>query len=167
MSVKVTLKDQGLKRLLNRLKKAEGVTLEVGVIGSKARKIHPKTGVPVGLIAFWQEFGTENAPARPFMRTTHFTQKQTFQKSLAIQLGKATRGEKTFIEAAAAVGRRMALETRKTIGSALAWAKPNRPSTILKKGFNRPLYETGVLLNSVTYLVRQKGRFAAAGDHRK
>ena len=42
--------------------------------------------------------------------------------------------------------------------SIVGWqAPPNAPSTIAKKGFNKPLVDTGDMLRSTTYQVRMEG----------
>jgi hypothetical protein len=170
LGLNVKVRDKGFNKLLRDLKKANGLTLTVGVQGPKGARLHPRTGMPMWLIARWNEFGNKDrggtTPQRSFLRSTMFQQRAKFRRSLAIQLGKAIRGQKTYVEALSGTGRLMVKETEKKIHNSRAWAKPNRPSTKAKKGHGWPLHHDMILKDSVTYLVRDRGRFAASGGSR-
>ena len=101
--------------------------------------------------AAYNEFGTEKAPARPFMRTTY----ERYGSELLARNGAAyrkflARETKTFslLRSSAIwyVGR-----VKSVIKDARAWAVANAPSTIEKKGSSFPLRDTDEMMNAVTY----------------
>jgi hypothetical protein len=96
--------------------------------------------LPVAQVAFWNEFGTKRAPARPFFRTTVARE----SKKWGEQLGKAIvfyqyDGEK----ALRALGQSMRDDIEASIQR---WTSPpNAEYTIRRKGFDKPLVHTGTM----------------------
>jgi hypothetical protein len=105
-------------------------------------------GTPVAAVAFWNEFGTTRIPARPFFRTT-ITDKSS---EWADRLGKAAiRYEYDGLKTMELMGQTMAEDVQESING---WTDPaNADSTIEKKGFDKPLIDTGDMLRSVDYEV--------------
>lgn len=115
-------------------------------------------------VALWNEFGTENAPPRPAMKMgtekalkTRKAQIQSFMSNVfrsGMQKNKK-------LNSKAMIGREKILLTG--IGqSAVKEVKdiiragstvPNAPATVKKKGFDHPLYETGLYIANVAYSV--------------
>ncbi len=132
-------------RLASFIKNAGSQELQVGFInGAK----YPD-GEQVATVAFNNEYGTKNIPSRPFFRTmiskesptwsgkltkaVHFTH-YDFQKSLEL-LGIDVEGA-----------------LRESIRD---WKEPpNSPETIAKKGFNKPLIDTSLMIKSITSEVK-------------
>ena len=114
--------------------------LRVGFIDSAT---YPD-GTNVATVAFWNEYGTERAPPRPFFRTTIANNKEKWvdtvrklvplhggNKSL-LQLGELIKGD--------------------LVESILNWTEPpNAPYTVKKKGFNAPLRDTAQMSRSISY----------------
>lgn len=119
-------------------------------VGSKAK---PKivAGISVAQAAFWNEYGTKRAPARPFFRSTIQKQSPTWGD----RLGKAVKamnydGQK----ALALLGQSMRDDVESSIAQ---WTEPgNAPLTIKIKGFDKPLVDTGVMQRAVDYEVKPK-----------
>jgi len=144
----------GGKKLALALKSIEdkitnGGVLRVGFLetstypaGAKGEVLH------VAQVAFWNEFGTVRAPARPFFRTTITQQAKTWGDKLVAAV-KATNYDGK--QALGLLGQSM----RDDIENAIAqWATPpNAPSTIARKGFDKPLIDTGSMQRAVDYEV--------------
>jgi len=116
-------------------------------VGSKATpKVSP--AIAVAQVAFWNEYGTRTAPPRPFFRTTISTQSNSWGDKLALLL-PATNFDGR--KALSLLGQSM----RDDIENAIAqWSAPgNAPLTIKKKGFDKPLVDTGVMQRQVDYVV--------------
>lgn len=106
-------------------------------------------GTPVAQVGFWNEYGTRNIPPRPFMRSVIEQDGQQW----AQYLGKLIKTEDTG-KALNVVGAEMA---GAITGSILQFTTPpNAPSTIRKKGFNKPLIDTGVMSRSVSWEVQDE-----------
>ena len=142
---KLTLALQSIQDKITR-----GGVLRVGFLegarypAAKAGK-NGKAGapLPVAQVAFWNEFGTTRAPARPFFRTTIAKEAAKWGD----HLGKALPfyrydGEK----ALRAVGQEMRDDIEASIQR---WSTPgNAPYTIARKGFDKPLISSAVMLRS-------------------
>lgn len=134
------------------------------LIGTKSGVTYPKEGdvPPVKLsdVAFWNEFGTEKIPARPAFRVgtenavknskdliTKYLMNLTDPKMSKANLKQL---EKTFMQKMAG---RCEREVKKIIRSGST--APNAPSTVERKGFNKPLVETELLLENVVAEVQE------------
>lgn len=129
-----------------------GGVLRMGFLEGAKYPSGPK-GEPLSVaqVAFWNEYGTIRAPARPAFRTTIAKQSKTWGD----KLGKAVKyynydGQK----ALAALGQSMRDDLEAEIAQ---WSSPpNAPSTIARKGFNKPLVHTGVMQRAPDYEVKPK-----------
>lgn len=142
----------GGKRLSLALQAIEHKITNAGVLrmgfleGSK-----DPTGMPNAQKAFWNEFGTVRIPARPAFRTTIAQQSPTWGR----KLGKAVvamnyDGQK----ALALLGQSMRDDLESSIAQ---WSTPpNAPSTVHRKGFNKPLVDKGDMQRSPDYEVKPK-----------
>lgn len=119
-----------------------------------------KNGTQVAMVAIWQEFGTESKdkknhiPPRPFLHPTYDEQKdkwfKIFQRTILKQ------GDDINIKTAlTTVGFVAQKDVQKKIDE---WADAggNAPRTIVAKGFDSPLIETGHLRESVEFRVTTK-----------
>jgi hypothetical protein len=126
---------------------ARPATLRVGFLENAT---YPD-GTPVAMIAAINEYGapSRGQPPRPFFR----------------QMIQAKQGE--WPKAIAGVLKSMGYDAKKTLditGAAIAgqlrqsitdlWSPPLAPSTIKRKGFDKPLIETSHMLKSVDYEVK-------------
>ena len=105
----------------------------------------------VAQVAFWNEYGTATAPARPFFRTTIAERSgdwgDVFKAGLKLY---AMDGRKAL--------RLLGQSMRDDIESAIAqWDSPsNADSTVARKGFDKPLVDTGIMQRAVDYEVAGK-----------
>lgn len=102
-------------------------------------------------IAFYNEYGTDTIPARPFIASGIDGNRAWLKK----ELGKAIKAHVEFkmplLSNLAKVGMVLAGRVKSTGEN---WTTPpNAPSTIRRKGFNDPLKDTGKMLNSIGFQV--------------
>ena len=106
-------------------------------------------GLPVASVAVFNEYGTPTAPARPFVRPVIHGQKQTILENLKHHYKSALRNNTNTNKVLALIGEDVKWRIQAQILATNT--PPNAPSTIKAKGFNKPLYDTGFMLNSVSY----------------
>ena len=100
-------------------------------------------GTPVAMVAFWNEYGTKRIPPRPFFRTTVSEQKKNWVLSVQ-NLMKIHNDPKQVM---GLIGVHMQEQIVQSINT---WSDPpNSAYTIAKKGFDKPLVETVVLMMSI------------------
>ena len=100
-------------------------------------------GTPVAMVAFWNEYGTRTSPVRAFFRTTVSEQKKNWVLSVQ-NLMKIHNDPKKVM---GLIGVHMQEQIVQSINT---WSDPpNSAYTIAKKGFDKPLVETGLLMRSI------------------
>lgn len=152
------LMDRYLRTITKKL--GHGVQVKIGILaGAKYSGTHPIRGGktfdgPVAQVGFWQEFGTEPSddnpgiPPRPFMRATVANHSGEWGNKLGKTL-RATRYDAR--KSLMIMGRGIQLQMRQTLND---WSEPpNAPSTVAKKGFNKPLIDTGTLERSIEFQI--------------
>jgi hypothetical protein len=107
-------------------------------------------GLPVATVAAWNEFGTQHTPPRPFFRTMIAAKAPTWGKDVAVLIAQDNFDAK---KALGQMGERIAGQLRKSIVELTS--PPLSPVTIKRKGFSKPLVDTGHMLNSVDYEVKE------------
>lgn len=121
------------------LSELDGINIAVGVFGKEAAEI-----------AFFNEFGTRNIPARSFIRSTLAEHKRDIVGNFAMNF------QQTHDAKIAAALTSTYVENLIKAKIASGDFTPNAPSTIKKKGRNQPLVDTGRMLNSVKGIVRSE-----------
>lgn len=107
-----------------------------------------KAGLSVAQVAFWNEFGTIRAPARPFFRTMIESKSPRWGIALGAALRKTDYNARN---ALAIMGEGIVGQLRQSIRD---WSSPpNSPRTVAIKGFNKPLIDSAVMLRSADYQV--------------
>lgn len=144
-----------LRRMETGLGTAKGVT-----VGFLADKTYPSThgirGTPrasnkVAQVAFWNEFGTKRAPARPFFRSMIEENSPRWGESIAY-LAKAHNYNARAIFTNMGLGIQAQL-----VRSIVEWSDPpNAATTVAIKGFNKPLIDEGIMQNSVDFEVTNR-----------
>jgi hypothetical protein len=101
----------------------------------------------VAQTAFWNEFGTSRAPARPFFRNTIRTHSAEWGPALAGFLrDNGNQSDRAL--------RLLGLLIRNDIMDAIErWPRDNAPLTVAIKGFNKGLIESARMQRSVDYEV--------------
>lgn len=171
MSAEVTKIDHGLAKLWTNLAELGQLDLAIGFLGENGSAIHPGTDVSIATIALYNEFGTIDSPARNFLRSTMFERRQDIADVFAREMAQVAQGKRQPVEATSNAGRAIAHMVRERIDRAPSWATPNAPSTIDKKGHDRPLLggdpakriAPGTMRNAVGWAVRRGGSVIAEG----
>lgn len=157
--------DKGAERIKKALKDIDRQFVTVGVheeglkykgdVGITDEGTTDFTGPSVVDVAFWNEFGTETSPERPFMRSAIDSNIRQINRRQEIIFGDIIVGTKTVAKGLSSLGATIRFMIQKRIQTASSWAVPNAPSTARKKrrtGFRgaAPLQETLVLLRAIT-----------------
>lgn len=101
-------------------------------------------------IAAWQEFGTPDIPARPFLRAALEANLRRLREIKTRLLQRLYDGHLTPATALAALGEAHEAQVKAKL-TAGPWT-PNAPSTVARKGSSRPLIDTGQLRASIRHL---------------
>lgn len=105
-------------------------------------------GTPVAAVAYWNEYGDSNRPPRPFFRRMIAEESPSWTRKMA-RLAKATDYDGPRVMGLMGEDISGALQQSINEFSEPALAE----STIAKKGFEKPLIDTGHMLNSITSVV--------------
>jgi hypothetical protein len=110
-----------------------------------------KAGLKVAQVAFWNEFGTSRAPPRPFFRNMIAEKAKTWGRALGLNAKNNKYDAKGTLTA-------MGHGIRDQLVESIVKFRdpPNAPYTIRKKGFDKPLIDTGVMQRSVDFEVKVK-----------
>ena len=135
------------------------IKLEFGVIDNK----YPEKNISVGQVAIINEYGTETIPPRPAFRIG-LERSVTKNKKLIdaalknitnhLLTGRKDSIQRQLTQALTQIGKSAKKETKEIIKQGSM--TPNAPLTIKRKGFDHPLWETGLLHDSVEYLVSKE-----------
>ena len=107
-------------------------------------------GTPVAAVAFWNEYGKEGQPPRPFFRQMIAAESPSWPDKMAA-LARATdyNGDKVL----ALMGEDIKGALQQSLND---FQTPSlAQSTIDKKGFAKPLIDTSHMLNSISYEVKK------------
>lgn len=145
--------DHGFGKLVEETHRLAGLDIAVGVLEKDAEETYPN-GMTIIEVAAIQEYGTATIPARPFMSDTAIEYEKKAADVMQEQLEKVIAGSISATEAADEVG----LWFRGRINAHInngSWEE-NAPSTIRRKGHDKPLIDTKQLYNSIDHEVRKR-----------
>jgi hypothetical protein len=142
------------KRLELSVKALEKLDIVVGYLGNDR---HPNANATIAEVASWMEFGTNSAPARPFMRTATRLYKNDIQRDIKRELTPSKNNLLDDSDSIAdKIGEALVSYIQKTIDQASDWATPLALSTIEAKGNSQPLIETGAMKDGVSHETRRR-----------
>lgn len=150
VSVRFTDNKRQWEKLRRELKNIGSKEVVVGI-----QKGEVNDGMLVAQYATWNEFGTRTIPARPFMRTYFDATIARLEKFSTNGVTQVLLGRATFLQFLNAVGVFMVDGVKKSISTG-GWL-PNAPMTVALKGSSKPLIDSGVMLNSVTFAIHDYG----------
>lgn len=136
----------GLAQYLKQVDALDGRGIKVGVLA----KAGTQDGVSLLDIAIYNELGTQDIPARPFIRD--FAQKN--ERVLGMAMDKvATRVEQgaPIDTALSQLGEFGQQQQQAHVRASKSWAVPNAPSTVAQKGSDVPLVDHGTLVNAIRW----------------
>jgi len=156
-NVQITYRDTGASRVAEQLEQLGQLSLTIGYQGATALTLYDRGNVNVATVALYQEFGTQTIPARPFMRRSVRENLNELQQEIGEAFASVARLEQTAIAAMDSIGRFMAEKMAEAIDTAPTWAVPLVLSAVAKKGHADPLFETGLMRESISWAVRTGG----------
>jgi hypothetical protein len=143
-------KDLGAKKILQHIKQMKNAS---GTIGIHEGAGNYPNGEEIVAVAFWNEFGTVNAPERSFIRSTVDENRAKIQGQIKADIGKVLDLRKTPKQVLSSVG----FQVQELIRGKIETLRtpPNAPATIANKpeiGDN-PLVESRLLKRSINFEV--------------
>jgi hypothetical protein len=155
MSLTLKDTDRGYKALTNRV---FGVakskpTINVGVLDGDAP--HGDDAISVLQIAIFNEFGTNNIPARSFIRAWFDENEAKLREDLVKLMQSVVQGTRTKEQILELLGQRCVAEIQERISAGID--PPNAASTVAKKGSSTPLVNEGLLRSAISYRVDEGG----------
>lgn len=151
MSIEISdLTPEG-KKFLKQLRQLEN--LEVCVGFQAGENTYDDSGADVAEIAAFNELGSSDTPARPFMRQSFENHQSELQKACD-EVNKTLASGGTAENALDKLGVFCkGLVQQEIVDGGFA---PNAESTIAKKGSEQPLIDSGFMRQSVNFVVRQR-----------
>jgi hypothetical protein len=142
--------DHGLDQLLRQADALNGSGVKVGI----QAEVDSQDGVDMFDIAVFNEFGTADIPARPFVRNAAEKNRQDIATVMDHLARKVEDGAADADAALETLGQWYQGRQQAHIRS--GEFVPNAPATIKKKGSSVPLIDKGKLVNAVRYEVLKK-----------
>ena len=152
MACKVTdKKTSDGKRFEKMLKELAGKQVRIGFQQGVATD---ENGTDICDIAAWNELGTSNMPSRPFLRKSVDENEAKINNFVQSQKKRLVKGESAEqILKEIGIFQKDLIQEKITEGS----FEPNAPSTVSKKGSDKPLIDTGRMRQSVNFVIKKKG----------
>lgn len=143
----------------------EGTEIRVGAVGAAARASVEGGTNMAGLVAT-HEFGSpaRRIPERPFIRSTATREQRRIGTLMLTALGRYVNGGASLSQELNKVGAWFLGQIRATVTRGAGVPPPNAPATVARKKSDRPLVDTGRMLQSLSWLVemgRAKDRLPA------
>lgn len=137
------------KKYFSELKKLSDLEIHVGFQAGEASS---EDGTDVADIAAYNEYGSSDTPARPFMRQSWENHEDEL-RSICQRANNIISQGGTAEEACKTIGVfGVGLIQQEIVSGGF---EPNAPSTIKKKGSSQPLIDTGRMRQSVKYVVKK------------
>lgn len=151
---KLTPEGKRLEQEIAQLKK-----LRVKVGFQRGEAVEEKDGTVADLcdIALWNELGTETAPSRPFMRDAIDKHKDEVLSFIEKEFALLVVGQNTAEKMMKSIGVFLVKQVQREIVD--GQFEPNAPSTIKRKGSDKPLIDTGTMRQSVNYVISNDGKY--------
>lgn len=106
-------------------------------------------------VAMWNELGTVNSPPRPFLRQSvddNAAKISAFCKAQLQRLAQGSTDADTILKQVGVMQKGLVQEKIESGNF-----EPNAPSTVKKKGSDKPLIDTARMRQSVNYVIQRKG----------
>lgn len=138
------------KKYFNELKKLSKMEIRVGFQSGKAKE---ENGTDLVEIAAFNELGSSNVPARPFMKQSF----ENHEDELQAACSKAIKTVSSGGSAEQALNQ-LGVTCKALVQMEIRDGKfvPNAESTIKKKKSDKPLIDTGTMRQSVQYVVTKR-----------
>ena len=144
------------KKFFKEIEKLKKMQVRVGYQQGEA--FHEDEGKKVDIldIAMFNELGTSRVPSRPFMRQSVDSNEGAISGFCKSRIKSLADGSKDAEQILKEIGVMQVGLVQKTIKD--GDFVPNAPSTIERKGSDKPLIDTGQMRQSVHYVITDKKR---------
>lgn len=148
--------NEKLKRLEQLFKAIDRSAVYIGVVGGSHTDNETHQTIRMPELAAVHEFGSakRNIPERSFLRSSIEDNKQNYTNQMANLIKQAAQGSVAPSAVYGAMGAVAAGQAQKKISN--GQLAPLKPQTIQRKGSSKPLYDTGQLVQSITWVVRDE-----------
>ena len=140
--------DKGWDAFVEMLPELKSVSIKTGI---QADAGVGDDGVSIAEYAAFNEFGTSNIPERSFIRATADNERRKWSAALDKMITEVIKGNRSLDNGLGIVGQLTEQDIKRTIRNLSEPA--NAQSTIDTKGSSNPLIDTGIMLNSIRYIV--------------
>lgn len=137
-----------------RLKKMKGTRLYVGYPADDTGVANPhyENGASIIDVAIANNYGL-GVPQRPFFEEAREPIQVMFNGALKSRMPDLNSGKVDYQKLLGVIGVKAEHEVRRSIRDG-NWT-PNSPETIARKGSDRPLIDTGAMVQNVTHIVKE------------
>ncbi|KOQ69981.1 hypothetical protein [Stenotrophomonas maltophilia] len=136
----------GLAQYLKQVDALDGRGVKVGIQSDAGSH----EGTSILDIAIYNELGTADIPARPFIRDFAQKKERTLGAVMDRMAAKVTQG--VAVDAALSdLGQFAQDQQQAHVRASKSWAVPNAPSTVAQKGSDVPLVNHSVLVNAIRW----------------
>jgi len=142
--------DKGLKHFMREMQAADRAFVTVGVHQGE-RNLE---GTDIAEYATYNEYGTEDIPSRPFMRTSFDENVAAIQKDMARVVETAKTGGSIY-GGLSTVGMKHQQRIQRTISNRDFLPKLAQSTIDAKKGSTKTLIDSGALKGSIRYVVHK------------
>ncbi len=148
-------KDLGYKNIIKEFKSYKNKTIQAGILSSAGT--NDETGTLIAEYAAYNEYGTKDVPARPFMSMTFDEKNSNWVKSLDSILEKLVNGGNVDIKKGISlIGEQMVTDIKETITNRDILPKL-KPKTIKgKKGSTKTLIDSGNMRKAINFEIVDK-----------
>lgn len=148
MAADVKIIDRGLEKFVKRQSALAGRGVKIGIQSDAGKD--PASGVDILDVAIFNEFGTEHAPARPAFRDFFEKNAKVIGVAMERQAGVVAGGAspETALDQ---LGLLVERHQRAHVQQSKAWAVPNKPGTVEKKGSDTPLIDHANFVRAIRY----------------
>lgn len=150
---KLKIDDRVWRKLQRKLQRARRVGVNVGMIASKGGNQRTESGITLAELAAIHEFGSPSAniPERSFIRRTFDEGKKEFEE-ISAKVAKGIILDRFSVEKGMEIlGAWGANAVKKRVTSGEHIPPPLKAATIAAKGSDRPLVDTGVMINAISW----------------
>ncbi|WP_066733549.1 hypothetical protein [Cupriavidus sp. D384] len=148
MGADVKIVDRGLAKFVKRQSALARRGVKVGIQSNAGKD--PASGVDILDAAIFNEFGTEHAPARPAFRDFFEKNVKVIGMAMERQAGAVSDGANP-ATALEQLGQFVEKNQRAHVQQSKAWAVPNKPGTIERKGSDTPLIDHANFVRAIRY----------------
>jgi hypothetical protein len=143
---------------MKRLKDIKTLHVKAGVLGT-GKNVRRKGEITNVEIALVHEYGSpkQGIPERSFIRRTWDAKRKDYVALVKQLLPAVIRGNMDAKRALGIVGAKASADIKNTVTQGPHIPPPLKEATIARKGSDRPLVDTGQLVNSVTWAVEKRG----------